>query len=548
MFVNIKYKKTSMKKLQLLLLVAVSITCSISAQNKVLTISKQILKDKIAGGWAGKMIGVTYGAPHEFRFQQKINTDSMKWIPADIKGSIWQDDIYVQLSFLMAMDKYGMDAPAVKFQEMLAKAGYPLWCANMQARKNYFDGIYPPLSGSPKYSYRADDIDFQIEADYVGFMNPGMIQNIITTSNKIGHIMNYGDGVYGGIFLSALYSAAFFENDINKIIETGLSSIPVQSDYAKIVRDVIKLHQHYPTDWKAAWAELDAKWGDEDISGAGNSFNIDAKLNGAYIIMGLLYGEGKDYSTMEITTRCGQDADCNPSNAMAVIGVIKGFSNLPVEMQNGVKAVGDSIFINTTYTFNTAVESTYQYALKMILQNGGKIVGDQITFPLQKFKPASFESAFPKVVFDYKQPIFEKEKWTFTGNWNVYKQKSWDGKTETEQAIYSNKKADELQLNFKGTGIALMGNWVNDGGKADIYLDGKIQRSINTYYNYSQQEHRNVCIWHVFQLQPGTHNLKVIVKGEKNADSLGSNIYITEAIVYKTAPKKSDFYKYSFEK
>jgi len=539
-----------MKKSALSIVVIIGMTCTVIAQSptKMLTISKQSLKDKIAGGWAGKMIGVTYGAPTEFNYLQKINNDSIKWTPADIKGSVWQDDIYVQLTFLMAMDKYGMEAPAVKYQEMLAKAGYHLWCANMQARKNYFDGIYPPMSGNPEYNYRADDIDFQIEADYIGFMNPGMIQNIINECDKIGHIMNYGDGIYGGIFLSALYSAAFFEKDINKIIETGLSSIPAESDYAKIVRDVMKLHRHYPTDWKAAWQELDAKWGDVDISGAGSAFNIDAKLNGAFIVMGLLYGNLDDYRTLEITTRCGADSDCNPSNAMAVIGVIKGFSNLPSEMQKGVKDVGDSVFINTTYSFNTAVEATYNYALKLILQNGGKVKGDSIIWPVQQFTPAKFESSFPAVVFDNKVSVFSTGKWNFNGNWNVFKVKSWDGKTETEQAMVSKSKGDELELEFNGTGISLMGNWVKDGGKADIYLDGKFHRSIDTYYNYSKQEHRNISIWHVFQLKPGKHSVKVVVKGEMNKESLDSNIYITEAIIYKTEAKKSDLYKFSFAK
>ena len=539
-----------MKKINLLVLIIIGTMCfiQVQSQSKILSISKQKLKDKIAGGWAGKMIGVTYGAPTEFRYQQKINNDSIKWTPADIKGSVWQDDIYVQLTFMMAMDKYGMDAPAVKYQEMLAKAGYHLWCANMQARKNYFDGIYPPMSGNPEYNFRADDIDFQIEADYIGFMNPGMIQNIINESDKIGHIMNYGDGVYGGIFLSALYSAAFFENDINKIIETGLSSIPAESDYARIVRDVIKLHRYYPNDWQAAWKELDAKWGDVDISGAGSPFNIDAKLNGAFIVMGLLYGEGDDYKTLEITTRCGADSDCNPSNAMAVIGVIKGFAKLPVEMRKGVQAVGDSVFINTTYSFNTAVESTYNYALKLILQNGGKMKGNTISWPIQVYKPASFENSFPEVVFDTKASIFEKEKWTFRGNWNLFKVKSWDGKKETEQSMFSNTKGDELEFEFNGTGISLMGNWVKDGGKADIYLDGKFHRSIDTYYNYSQQEHRNVSLWHVFQLNPGKHTIKLVVKGDKNIESLNTNVYITEAIIYKNEPKKSDVYKFSFEK
>jgi len=156
-------------------------------------IAPEVLKDKIAGGWAGKMIGVTYGAPTEFGAQGKTYDDSIRWTPGDIRGSIWQDDLYVQLTFLMTMDRYGVNAPAKKFQEMFAKADYPLWHANVQARKNYYDSIFPPESGNPQYNFHADDIDFQIEADYIGFMCPGMPQQAMQLCDKIGHIMNYGD-------------------------------------------------------------------------------------------------------------------------------------------------------------------------------------------------------------------------------------------------------------------------------------------------------------------------------------------------------------------
>ncbi len=539
-----------MKSIKLLWLVCMAIFCNteIQSQNKMLTISKQMLKDKIAGGWAGKMIGVTYGAPVEFRAQYKTFDDSIKWTPNDIKGSMWQDDIYVQLTFMMTMDKYGIDAPAKKFQEMFAKAGYMLWHANVQARKNYYDGIFPPASGSPEFNAHADDIDFQIEADYLGFMCPGMPNTASKMADKIGHIMNYGDGVYGGIFLSALYTQAYFEKDISVIIKSALTSIPAKSDYAKIVADVITLHKNYPNDWKAAWAQLQDKWGYDHLCGAGETFNIDAKFNGAFIVMGLLYGASDPMNTMEVTTRCGQDADCNPSNAMAVLGVIKGFSNLPPDMQKGVTAVGDSVFINTTYSFNSAVESTYNYALKLILKNGGKITGDKISWPLQVIKPAKFENAFPEVVFDKKVSIFSKENWKFKGNWSAFKEKSWDGKTEREQAMVSNTKGDELEFSFEGTGISLVGNWVKDGGRADIYLDGNLHRQIDTYFDYSQQEHRNITIWHALQLTPGKHSIKLVVTGNSNKASSHSNIYITEAIIYKTAPKKSSQYKLAFEK
>ncbi|MFZ4771695.1 MAG: ADP-ribosylglycohydrolase family protein, partial [Ferruginibacter sp.] len=313
-----------------------------------LTISLEALENKIKGGWAGKMIGVTYGAPTEFRAQGKTFDDPINWVPADVKGSVWQDDIYVQLTFMETMDKYGINAPAKKFQELFAKSGYMLWHANVQGRKNYFDGIYPPMSGNPLYNLHADDIDFQIESDYIGFICPGMPQTANKIADKIGHIMNYGDGVYGGVFVASLYTAAYFESDINKLLNRALLSLPATSDYATIIKDVLLLHQHYPADWRKAWQELENKWGKVNICEAGKTFNIDAKLNGAFIVMGLLYGEGDIEKTLEITTRCGQDSDCNPSNAMSVLGIIKGFDALPLAYRNAVEAMADTLFDNTS--------------------------------------------------------------------------------------------------------------------------------------------------------------------------------------------------------
>ena len=538
--------KKSIYIISLAALIVAVLSCKTSVEG-FRTIRPDVLKDKIAGGWAGKMIGVTYGAPTEFRAQSTIYTDSIKWKPSDIMGSMWQDDIYVQLTFLMSMDKYGLDAPAKKYQEMFAKAGYPLWHANMQARKNYYDSIFAPLSGRPEYNIHADDIDFQIEADYIGFMCPGMPQTASAIADKVGRIMNYGDGVYGGIFVGALYSAAYFETDIQKIIETALFSIPSGSDYYKIIKDVIKLHQQYPSSWQATWKELEAKWGDVDICGAGSTFNIDAKLNGAYIVIGLLYGEGDPMKTIEITTRCGQDSDCNPSNALAVLGLIKGFSGLPENMQAGVKAMGDSIFINTTYSFNTAVKNTNKYALELIAKDGGRITGNNILVKTQMPLAPPLEVAFPGIVFDKKQSVFDDNGWIFKGNWKTFEARSGRERQLRKQSMFSDKAGDELIIKFQGTGISLTGNWYKDGGKADIYVDGALNRSIDTYYNFARQQHTE-SIWHVLNLKPGDHEVKLVVKGEKRPESEGTKVYITSATIFKTAQKKSDNWKFTFEK
>ncbi|HLN54972.1 MAG TPA: ADP-ribosylglycohydrolase family protein [Bacteroidales bacterium] len=532
-----------MKKLLFVAAIAFLFACS-NPTDEFRKIKPDVLKDKIAGGWAGKMVGVTYGAPTEFRAQGKIYNDSIKWKPGDIKGSLWQDDIYVQLTFLMSMDKYGIDAPSKKYQEMFAKAGYPLWHANMQARKNWYDSIFAPLSGTPEYNIHADDIDFQIEADYIGFMTPGMPNTALDIADRVGRIMNYGDGVYGGIFVAALYAEAFFESDIPLIVEKALQSLPGESDYARTIRDVITLHNEYPDDWQAAWQELENKWGDVDICGAGTTFNIDAKLNGAYIVMGLLYGNGDPAKTLEISTRCGQDSDCNPSNAMAVLGVIKGFSGLPVNMQEGVKAIGDSTFINTTYSFNSAVGSTYKYALELIEKEGGEVSGNKIMIKKQVPVAPILEVAFPNTVFDRKISVFDDGGWKLKGSWKP--REVTRNEVTTKQAIFSAKAGDEAEITFTGTGISITGNWFRDGGRADVYVDQKLHRSIDTYYFFANQQHTET-IWHVMNLQPGEHTVRLVVKGEKRAESEGTNVAITGATIFRTEPKKNENHKFSFE-
>jgi hypothetical protein len=541
-----------MKNLKLIIIVFIVIMQVVLSQSKsgnIQIISSEVLKDKIAGGWAGKMIGVTYGGPMEFAYRKVINEDSIKWKTSDIASSNTQDDLYVQLSFMMAMDKYGIDVSAKNIQEMMATAGFTVWAANLQARKNYYNGIYPPASGSPKYNYRADDIDFQIESDYIGFMNPGMIQNVIEISDKVGHIMNYGDGVYGGTFVAAMQSAAFFESDIKKVVEIGLSAIPKESNYSKIINDVIKLHKQYPNNWKAAWKELDDKWSETDISGAGIDFNFDASFNGAYIVMGLLYGDGDVMKTLEITARCGQDSDCNPANAMAVLGVLKGFSNLPIEMTKEIKQIEDSTFAYTTYSFKKTVESTYNYAIRFIKKNGGNINGDVIKIPIQSIKPKELEVSFPNVVFDKVMSIFSKENWQFKGNWQIWQVPHWEkNHPPIDQSMYASTAGDEIEFTFDGSGLALYGNIYKYGGKADFYVDGKLNQTVDTYYNYCNQEPLDICIWHVFQLKPGKHTIKVVVKGEKRKESISTNICLTRVFIYKTATKKNESFKFSFEK
>jgi len=71
--------------------------------------------------------------------------------------------------------KEGINAPAESFAKAFANADYKLWHANQAARYNILHGIMPPASGHWKNNPHADDIDFQIEADFIGMICPGVV-------------------------------------------------------------------------------------------------------------------------------------------------------------------------------------------------------------------------------------------------------------------------------------------------------------------------------------------------------------------------------------
>ena len=78
-------------------------------------------------------------------------------------------------------------------------------------------------------------------------------------------------------------------------------------------------------------------------------------------------------------------------------------------------------------------------------------------------------------------------------------------------------------------------------------LTATLHRTIDTYYDFANQQHTE-SIWHVLNLQPGDHKVRLVVKGEKRPESAGTRVYITSAIIFKTDKKKNESYKFSFEK
>lgn len=510
--------RMNMKNIALIIvvwmIVVLNIGCGSSSSSVVqdeVSMTIQQLADKIKGGWAAKTIGCTYGGPVEFLHNGTMIQDytPIKWSKDRVKFYFdtfpgLYDDIYVDIIFVNVFDRLGLEAPADSFAISFANAGFPLWHANQVAKYNINQGIMPPKSGHWLNNPHADDIDYQIEADFAGLMSPGMPNAASDFSDKVGHIFTYGDGWYGGVYVGALYSMAFVSNEVKTVVEEALKTIPEQSDFYKCIKDVISWHSQYPDDWKQTWFECQKKWASEVgcPDGVFVPFNIDAKINSAYVTIGLLYGMKDFHQTIDIAARCGQDSDCNAATAAGVLGTILGYSNIPDIWKESLYGIEDLPFAYTDVSLNKLSELSLKQAMDVIKKEGGTVEAGKVTIKLQK-------------------PIAVKYEKSFEGHYPI-------DKVAVNRSLQS-----QSEFTFDGVGFVLKGytKCADKGYVAivEMYIDGVSKETVNLpVAQVSSIDNRRVDLFHKYQLSNATHD--VVFKWLNPRED--AEVYLGEAVIY----------------
>lgn len=491
------------------------------------TLTKTELLDKIRGGWVGKAYGVSFGGPTEFEYQGRIIEGALALDPEGLEYLPGQDDMYVNMALLKAVVDHGLNASAADFAQEFAYGGFLLWHANGQGRQNILAGIPPDKSGHPLYNPHADDIDFQIECDFIGLMSPGLPQAAQRICDRAGHLMNYGDGVYGGYFVTAMYAAAFIDNDPHRIVRAGLNAMPKDSGYAEIIRDVLKWHKEYPDDWKAVWHKIENKY-NRDLCpwGVKRKFNIQARLNGAYIALGLLYGDGELGKTVEICTRCGQDSDCNPANAGGIIGTMLGFNNLPEGIKTAMAGHMDTDFHFTPFSIESASRECARLAMKNVAENGGGISGERIRINVQPFwADGPAEVSFPNLEPVDMFPVTDK-RITWKGQWKLFPKGD-------ESMRRSSHPGDVMEVKFTGNVVYVQGDLRYDQGILEVLIDGESMGTRDMYLPKRwQRADQSTAVW-LTRLAHGKHTLQVRVTGTKNEESEGIMVSLGKVVTYR---------------
>jgi len=447
------------------------------------TISREEYLSQMKAAWIGQMIGVGWTETTEFKYIGEIvPVNEIPEYDSNAVNSFGQDDIYVEMTFIKSMEQHGIDCSYKQAGIDVANSEYMLWGANEMARENLRYGIAPPESSHPEYHKGADWIDYQIEADFSGIICPGMPYLVIDIGEKFGRLMNYGDGLYAGQFIGGLYAAAYFERDIHKIIEAGLACIPSQSQYAECIRDVVKWHEESPENWENTWQLIEEKYRNnpeyQQYKAVNDNYwvEMDAKLNAAYIVMGLLYGNGDIDKTIIISMRSGRDSDCNPSNAAGILFASLGMEGIDKKYYE--KLNYETKFSYTDYNFKELIQTCTNLTEQFILKAGGKIKegkDGKTIYEIQKkaIIPSAFVRSWEPGDFDSTNKFSEDElsqiNYYPARHFNRYI-KEWIPNTWKISNAAKNDK--EVSTSWRGKNGTVVTSVYQESRGPMIYIDG----------------------------------------------------------------------------
>ena len=202
-----------------------------------------------------------------------------------------------------------------------------------------------------------------------------------------------------------------------------------------------------------------------------------------------------------------------------------GYEAIPDEWKSGIPAIEDEKFSYTEYSFNDIVASTMKRAEMIITAVGGRVTDTEIVIPVQAPTAPALEQ------WETDPPIqrlaLDNPAWDWKGDWADQSfEKPWG-----QWSVKSSSKAGtEVTLTFQGTGVAIVGGMTQEGGRADVFLDGEQSEYFLDSW-ISERTHDN-DYWHVTGLEDGAHSLRIVVRDDADERSSGKVVQILTAIIY----------------
>ena len=349
-------------------------------------------RDKVRGGWFGKCLGGSAGAPVE-GFKKVEGISGFREI---IDVTLPNDDLDIQLLWVELLQKRGpyfdMDDMAALWKEkctyFFSEYGYFM--------KNYSRGIRPPYSGGFNNPFFKEGMGCPIRSEIWGMVFPGNPDRAADYARMDGQLDHQDNSVWGEMYLAAAESLAFFESDMYAVLKTARRFIPEDSKLARCLA-AVDADYFSGRPWEETAERIRRQFGHPDFT--------NSVQNLGFTELALLYGGGDMEKTLNLALFCGADTDCTCASAGALLGILKGYDAMPQDLRDMVK---DSFVIGipverTDNTLTALTEDTLRIACG-IAQNTA--FNPELTFEDMpaSFAPLGWEKPAPAVTLTADYP------------------------------------------------------------------------------------------------------------------------------------------------
>jgi ADP-ribosylglycohydrolase len=190
-------------------------------------------------------------------------------------------------------------------------------------------GMVAPETGKKANNKNWFQIDPQLVNEIWSAFYPGMTKKAAYRADWSARITNDDWGVHPTVAYAVMYSAAFFEKDVERLVQLALAEMPEDSPFTEGMNDVIAWHKQNQ-DWRVTRKQIhDKYYRYKKGSYEAPVSRVSSLVNGLCGIMAILYGEGDFLKTTAIAVSAGYDCDNQAATCAGLIGVLQGAKAIP---------------------------------------------------------------------------------------------------------------------------------------------------------------------------------------------------------------------------
>jgi len=317
---------------------------------------------KIYAGWMGKSLGGTIGARMENHKTRMQLTQEALW-PETIMPN---DDMDIQIVWLEALQERGIWVESNDLAEFWQDRCWYNFCEYGVFLNNFQRGIHPPLSGTWNNRFFFESEGCPIRSEIWGLVCPGNPALAADYARKDAQLDHGGASELCEMFLAASGAAAFFDDDLDRVLDAGLAILPADSVVHRMVAETRAICAAHPR-FDEAWKLLVRRFGDRDAS--------KAIMNQSIVVMSLILGRGDFAETMRLAVNSGWDTDCTAATAGALLGIMRGASIFPADwVEKMGKTLACAIAVkHRTASFEELTEDTARVGVEIARQRSGHV-------------------------------------------------------------------------------------------------------------------------------------------------------------------------------